>query len=408
MTFDFKFWVRFAIFNLLIVSLLGVIMRYKIGFEFPYFNQKNLQHAHSHFAFGGWISMMIMVLMLQSVKDKLSQIILASFKKIILANLIVAYGMLIAFSMEGYSFYSITFSTLSIFVSFWFSFKFYVHSKKMNTLKGVKWLNVAMLFNILSTLGTFSLSYMMASKQIDQHSYLASVYWYLHFQYNGWFFFASMGLFVNYLSAKQIILNAEESAFKLFTIACIPAYGLSVLWLNLPIGIYVIIVLAAFMQFYGLLIFLKELLLTKHINQFKLNVVAKILLLCVVVAIIFKVLLQLGSTVPAISKFAFGFRPIVIAYLHLVLLAFTTVFLIVYTYLNNLIDDSKYLKIGLIIFVIGIVFNELLLAIQGVFSITYTKVPLANELLFVASIIIFTSLLIINISLFNQRKLHRF
>jgi hypothetical protein len=64
MIFKFKFWIRVAIINLLIVAFLGVVMRYKIGFEFPYLNQKNLQHAHSHFAFGGWISMMIMVLML--------------------------------------------------------------------------------------------------------------------------------------------------------------------------------------------------------------------------------------------------------------------------------------------------------------------------------------------------------
>ncbi len=405
MKFNFKFWIHFALFNLLIVSLLGLIMRYKIGFEFPYFNQKNLQHAHSHFAFGGWISMMIMMLMLESVRHKLSEIILFSFRKILIANVIIAYGMLISFSIEGYAFYSITFSTLSIIVSFWFSYKFYALSKKMNTLPGVKWLNAAMLFNILSTLGTFSLSYMMATKQLEQHTYLASVYWYLHFQYNGWFFFACMGLFINYLYVKKIVLKVEEHTFKLFVLACLPAYGLSVLWLNLPIGIYIIIVAAAVAQFYGLFIFLKDLLLSKHISTLKLNVVAKLMLTCVVVAIVIKVSLQLGSTVPAISKFAFGFRPIVIAYLHLVLLAFTSVFLIGYAYVNNLIGDAKILKTGLFAFVTGIVLNELLLAIQGVFSITYTKVPFANEMLFVAAIIMFLSLLVINISLFNQRKL---
>lgn len=73
MNFNFKFWIRLTLINLLIVAFFGVVMRYKIGFAFPYLNQKNLQHAHSHFAFGGWISMMIMVLMLYSVKEKLSK-----------------------------------------------------------------------------------------------------------------------------------------------------------------------------------------------------------------------------------------------------------------------------------------------------------------------------------------------
>lgn len=70
-----------------------------------------------------------------------------------------------------------------------------------------------------------------------------------------------------------------------------------------------------------------------------------------------KLCLQLGSTVPAISKMAFGFRPIVIAYLHLVLLAFTTVFLIAYIYSKELITINKGTIIGIGIFVSGIYFK---------------------------------------------------
>jgi hypothetical protein len=54
--FNTKFWLQFSVINLLIVALLGVLMRYKIGFAFPHFNQKYLQESHSHFAFIGWIS----------------------------------------------------------------------------------------------------------------------------------------------------------------------------------------------------------------------------------------------------------------------------------------------------------------------------------------------------------------
>ena len=54
--YDLGKWLRISLFNLCIVAIIGVIMRYKIGFEFPYFDQKHLQHAHSHFAFYGWIA----------------------------------------------------------------------------------------------------------------------------------------------------------------------------------------------------------------------------------------------------------------------------------------------------------------------------------------------------------------
>ena len=54
MSFKTTFWIRFSIFNLMLVALIGLLMRYKILFEFPLLDQKSLQHSHSHFAFAGW------------------------------------------------------------------------------------------------------------------------------------------------------------------------------------------------------------------------------------------------------------------------------------------------------------------------------------------------------------------
>ena len=71
MNFNSKFWLKFSLINLLIVAIIGVLMRYKIGFEFPYLNQKNLQLSHSNFAFSGWISQTIMVLMVAFLEKKI-------------------------------------------------------------------------------------------------------------------------------------------------------------------------------------------------------------------------------------------------------------------------------------------------------------------------------------------------
>jgi hypothetical protein len=79
----------------------------------------------------------------------------------------------------------------------------------------------------------------------------------------------------------------------------------------------------------------------------------------------------LGSTIPALSQLAFGFRPIVIAYLHLVLLAIISLFLF-FIYANHLIHFNKQIKIGIIIFSIGVLLNEIILAIQGIASFSYT------------------------------------
>lgn len=106
-----------------------------------------------------------------------------------------------------------------------------------------------------------------------------------------------------------------------------------------------------------------------------------------------KFLLQLGSTVPAISKLAFGFRPIVIAYLHLILLAIISLFLLFYIYVNDFIAVNKKTVLGLVLFSIGVVLNEVVLGIQGIASLSYTLIPNINEALFGIAILLFASIL---------------
>ena len=89
-------------------------------------------------------------------------------------------------------------------------------------------------------------------------------------------------------------------------------------------------------------------------------------LLLSAIALTIKLLLQLGSTHPALSQLAFGFRPIVIGYLHLVLLGVITIFILGYIISMNLLNAGKYFMTGIWIFVSGIIINEILLMLQGV------------------------------------------
>jgi hypothetical protein len=68
-----SFWIKIVLFNLFIVATLGVLMRFKIGFEFPYFDQKNVQHAHSHFAFVGWVTQTLLVLIVSLIAPFLKE-----------------------------------------------------------------------------------------------------------------------------------------------------------------------------------------------------------------------------------------------------------------------------------------------------------------------------------------------
>ena len=403
MHFNSKFWLKFSLLNLLIVALIGLLMRYKIGFEFPFFDQKHLQHSHSHFAFSGWISHTLMVLIIVFLEKK--KVLLQAqddnreknienrfFKKyssILSANLICAYGMLVFFIIQGYGLFSIIFSTSSIIVSCVFAYYFVKDLKLISDDDLSKnWFKTALFFNVISSFGTFALAYMMISKNILQNEYLASIYYYLHFQYNGWFFFACMGLLFSFLQLKPSENSFFKRTFWLFFLSCIPAYFLSTLWWDLPIWIYLITVVAAFIQVYAWFRFLIIIIKTKREFLYNFPFFLRYILLFVAFALSIKFLLQLGSTIPVLSTLAFGFRPIVIAYLHLVLLAIISLFLLFYVYANHLIHFNRQIKIGVITFSIGVLLNEIILAIQGVASFSYTPIPYVNEMLFGAAIVL--------------------
>ncbi len=403
MQFTIQRWIRISIFNLMLVASIGVILRYKIAFALPFIDQKHLLHGHSHFAFAGWITQALMVLMVSYLASRLENGIVKKYGWLLFANLFTAYGMLVSFIIEGYGPYSILFSTLSVFVSYAFAIVFWIDLNKDRSKNSVHlWFKAALAFNALSSFGAFALAGMMVNKVIHQNWYLAAEYFYLHFQYNGWFFFACMGLFTSrYIqtAAQQIIL---KKIFRLFFIAVIPAYLLSVLWMNFSLWIYIIIVVAAILQVFSwgwFLALIKPQML--FIKQTSLPATRWLLTLSAI-ALSIKLLLQLGSVIPSLSNIAYGFRPIIIGYLHLVLLGVISVFLLGYMTAEKYLNVSQISKYGMILFVGGIILNELFLMVQGFTAMNYTYIPFINESLFIITLIMLTGIVTINVS--QQRK----
>lgn len=394
----FRPWLRISLLNFLIVALLGVTLRYKIAFALPFVDQKHLLHAHSHFAFTGWITQLLMVFMVAYLSQHEPGCWLR-YRKILVANLVTAYGMLLTFPVEGYGLFSILFSTLSIFVSYWFAFAYW---RDLNRLPAQyithNWFKASLLFSVISSIGAFTLAFMMANKTVHQNWYLASTYFFLHFQYNGWFLFACGGIFHWLLQQRGVYIRGAKTIFWLFAAACIPAYFLSALWLPMNTLVYLLVILAAVMQMAGWAVFA-----WKALPQMKPLVqswppAAKWLMGLSAVALTMKLLLQLGSTVPVLSNLAFGFRPIVIGYLHLVLLAVISLFLLAAAVITGALHLNRLLRIGISVFVAGVFANELVLMIQGTAAMSYNNIPYTNEALFGVAVVMCAGILLVNLS----------
>lgn len=390
-------WLRISFFNLLLISFLGVVLRYKIAFSLPFVDQKNLQHGHSHFAFAGWITQVLMVLLVQYLSQYKGEAVYKKYRLLLYGNLITAYGMLIFFPLLGYGVWAISFSTLSIIVSYFFAVRYW---KDLNMLgrKSIShlWYKAGLLFCVISSAGPFFLAYMMAGKMMHQTWYLAAVYYFLHFQYNGWFFFAGMGLFISKLEKMTPATKILKIIFWLFCLACVPAYFLSALWMPIPMFIYGLVIASAVAQFAAWVALATLIIKNKVIIKPGFPKNAGNLLMLSAIALTIKLTLQLGSTHPALGQLAFGFRPIVIGYLHLVLLGMITIFIVGYIISLNVLYTRKYFMEGVWIFVSGIIINEVLLMLQGVAGLNYIIIPFINELLFAAAIIMLSGIFVFN------------
>jgi len=391
-------WAAICLLNLMIVACLGLLMRLNILFTLPWLNQVFTLHAHSHFAFSGWISQALILCMSLTITGKNFNDTLPSKYNLLLAfNLLCSYGMLISFLMQGYAAVSICFSTLSILVGF----VFYAFCRKDVTdiLRRQVWwkyMQLAMVLNMVSALGTFSLAYNMIVQPGNIELRLASVYFYLHFQYNGWFFLACMGLFHYWLARRSIVPPASLIVFRLLASCTLPTYLLSINWLPFPQYLHAFTILVGSLQLCAWGIFVTSLWSLRRTIAAELLPIARLLLSAALLAASIKFSLQTASSLPSVARLAFGLRPVVIAYLHLVLLGTISLFLIGWLYQHSALGRETSSRKGLGIFLSGVIANEFFLMIQGISALSGVYVGLMPEALAVAGLLlVFGSLQIV-------------
>ncbi len=383
-------WFVWGLINLAIVAFYGLLMRYKIAFSLPFLEQKNLLHAHSHFAFSGWISQMLYSALALQLSRHLPATRVKKYHWLSALNLVCSFGMLVSFTIQGYKFVSIFFSTAAILVSVIYLIAFLKDKAYLPaTHTSRRWWQAGLLFNILSALGPFSLAYMMATQSIHHSMYLGSVYFYLHFQYNGWFFFGLLAILAAGLPEDAGSINRY---FKILCATVIPTFLLSILWVQLPLWLYILAVAATLVQLAAWVhLIVKVCQSTGRIKDRNGRHWTRWFFYAAMTALTLKLLLQAISAAPGLSQLVFGFRPIVIAYLHLVLLGVYSLYLIGFIFKQQIVVATPFAKVAGIGFMTAVFLNELLLAVQGMAAFNYLPIPYINELLFSAALFLFIS-----------------
>jgi hypothetical protein len=365
--------INLALGYFIIAGLLGVLLRSFQSIEIPV-NYKFIVHTHSHIALLGWVYMGLTTLLYKLFLEK--QELVLKYRRIFWFTQISLVGMLVSFPFQGYVLFSILFSTLFLFASYWFAGVFMKHVpasyKKTNSYKCVKF---ALWYMVLSSLGPWTLGAIMNTLGAESIWYRLSIYFYLHFQYNGWMILGLLGVLIYILERDDI--GIPKATFNRFfwsiNLGIVLSFSLSTLWTKPHIFLYVLGCLGAILQImaFGILVLLGVRNKEKLFQV--LTPLQKNLLFTVAALVGIKILLQLLTAFPYFANLAASITDFTIGYLHWTFLGVVTIGLLLFLDYFKLLQLSRW---AYYLYLLGFLLTETLIFTKGI--IVWQRLSLLN------------------------------
>lgn len=344
----------------LFIAILGVLLRCFAVIVID-FNYKHIVHAHSHVALLGWVYTALMVLIYQLYLKNAG--VEKKHKRIFWFTQLTIVGMLVTFPFTGYALFSILFSTFFLIASYVFSYLVLKHTpqelKTTNSYKCIKW---SLGYMIISSVGPWALGIIMNTLGETSSWYRNAIYFYLHFQYNGWFLLALFGILFRVFEQNQIQISDTvfKNFFMLFNIGIIFTFLISILWMNLSLTINFLAILGGLFQIIAFAILLKEIIKQKEkISAIFSNLTFNIFK-TIAVFFIIKLLMQFIGSFPYFSNtISIDF---VIGYIHWIFLGIVSLALLSFMHFLELI---KLTKTSIAIYLLGFILTETFIFYRG-------------------------------------------
>jgi hypothetical protein len=380
-------WFKLSLFFLIAAAILGLLLRSAFVFDLPAFiNYKHIQQTHSHIAMMGWIygGLFTLIVYIYNLYNPF-------YNKLFWYTQITVFGMLFSFPFQGYGLFSIFFSTCFLLLNYVFVYHVFKDFKSKNIVsKSSRLIKLSLVFLLIASLGIFSLGVIMNSPFNKTALYYGVIQFFLHFQFNGWFVFAILGIFFKVLEDQNIKVNSSLfNKFVFFlTISCILTLALAITWSTPFPFIFFINSIGVIIQLIALFYFYKILVTVNQEFKSKVSKLVYTLFCIAIVSLSVKIIIQSAVSIQEIAIISYTIRNFVIGFIHLLMLGCITMFIFGMISYTKLWDDSKSVK-GIIVFIVGILLTELLLFSQGLmiwmkmgfFSHYYLAIFLASILL---------------------------
>lgn len=346
-----------------IAALLGTYLR-----AFPLLPQwatyKFILHTHSHIALIGWVYLFLSGLIVERYTNYKSS---RSYKALYISAVISILGMLLSFPFQGYALWSIVFSTLFLVVSY---LLVYWVIKNKNDLATLKWsfafIKSALYYLALSSIGPWALGLIIAIGGKETIWYQLSVYFYLHFQYNGWMLFGLFGLIYSIVEAKGIDVShiKMKAVYRLLHIGVILSFFVNVLWTHPPLYVHLLTALGGGLLLWSLWH------PYRMIRQLELKKIEQLLLIFIGFLLSVKSIGLIALGIPSLSDQLHQQKDLIIAFIHMNFIGIVSLVLFWIAFRRT---NFKLFNGAISLFIIGFLITELLLIIRSThrFSIDY-------------------------------------
>lgn len=388
-----------------LIALLGVLLRSFSVSNFN-FNYKYVVHTHSHIALLGWVYTALMILIYKLYLNNIS--ISKKFKRLFWVTQITISGMLLSFPFTGYAFFSILFSTLFLVASYAFCHMVFKHTPlKMKQTNSYKCVQIGLWYMVISSLGPLALGIIMSTMGSASSWYRNAIYFYLHFQYNGWFIMALFGILFYTLKQNniQVSNNTFKRFFVLMNIGVVLTLAISILWMKVHTYINNIAGIGALFQILAFGFLVKRIITLNH--QIKHSFSKNYLSILKIVLIFFsiKLLLQFTGTLPSISSTIASNIHLIIGYLHWIFLGVCSFLLLGFL---NYFKFIQLTKGCLNFYILGFLLMEFVILYNGIAIWKNLYLPEKQPYFILACSVIFLfALMYIFLLQFNTKKINK-
>lgn len=381
-----------------IAAGLGLALRWAFVVDMPeWFNYRNIQHAHSHIALLGWLFGIFYLGIVHFLELNFN-----NYSRLYWLLQFSVVGMLITFPIIGYAPLSIFFSTAHIIFSYIFAYRIWNEGGvKMNKSYPVRFLKASLFYMVLSTIGTWALGPIMAMKLKGSALYYAAIQFYLHFQFNGWFVFAVIGILLLMCYQKGITFNSKKlyRFFIILTISTILTFALAITWSTPYLSIFLLNSIGVILQLIALVLFLHILRSKQREIKEAFSFYVYNILILSLLALILKIVVQAIVVIPYMAEISYTIRNFVIGFIHLLMLGCLSLFS--FAFISTIVRRGLSSP-GTWIFITGVVISEILLFAQGMmFWQGHGFMPSYYLILGLASALIFLGVLIITVKLWK-------